>query len=733
VTGAAGVAAVVVAATLLGAGGESPREAPAAAPAEASGVDDGTAVAGVVDGDGPRASGPPDRGSTTVRARRRRPGASEIVVDHHEADRAPGTRRDPLQVVLALPTVARAPMSSGQLVVGGAAPRDTRVLVDGVELPRLMHLGGWRSLVGADLVDDVTLVPAAFGVERGRALGGVVEVRTRRTVPDGLTGGVALDPLDGEATLRFGEGDDGLRVDSAVTGHVGLAALWATPLIAIPGGADALSLVPLPLTWDVTGRAGLTFVDAGGDPMDVSVGVIAAGDDLAQDDGAFDPAVRRIRDVSLSTGRVWLEHGRALADGRLLVTGSLGHDHGSDRVRAGGTSAALDVDSLQFALRTLWRGPTHVIAPPVTLRPLLGIDVQRTTSTLHRTGSPGLPAREGDVVVFLQTPVDEDTGDLWDTDVVNVAPFMAVDGNAGRVSAQVGLRLDAFVLSTSRLLPRLGDAPDIGHTGFHLAPAPRASLALRASDDVVLRVAAGLFYQAPDPSDASAVFGAPVLGPEEAAHVAVAADVALWPAWRLETTLFARALDHLVVRADTPSPPLAGALVQEGRGTVQGATLLLRRALVDGTAGWVSWTLSRSERQDHPGEPPRLFDFDQTHVLQAVLTHAIGDVVVGGRARAATGNPRTPVVGAVFDALHDRFDPVFGPHNAERLPAFFALDARVDWTLHLDTVDVTLSADVENLTSQTNGEEFLWRFDYGERALLGGLPLLAVVGARASW
>ena len=455
-----------------------------------------------------------------MRARRRASAASEFVVDHDEAARAPGTRRDPLQVVWALPTVARAPWSSGQLVVGGAAPRDTRVLVDGVELPRLMHLGGWRSLVGADLVEQVSLVPAAFGVERGRAIGGIVDVRTRRTVPDGLSGTVAMDPLDGEAALRFGVGDDGLRLDSAVTGHVGWLSLMATPIV----GAAALSLVPVPLTWDVAGRAGLSFVDGDGEPVDVAVSVIAAGDDLAQDDGAADPAVRRSRTVSQTTSRAWLELRRALADGRLTVTGSVGNDHSSDRVRFGDTRAALDVDGLHLALRGQWRGPASTVAAGITLRPLLGVDAQRTASTLRRTGSPGLPAREGDVVVFLQTPVDEDTSDIWDSDVVNVAPHAAVEARAGRLGAQLGLRLDAFALSTSRLLPRLGAAPAIGQTGMHFAPAPRASLSFRASDDVELRFAGGLYHQAPDPADTSAVFGAPVLGPEQAAHVAVAAE-----------------------------------------------------------------------------------------------------------------------------------------------------------------------------------------------------------------
>jgi hypothetical protein len=60
--------------------------------------------------------------------------------------------------------------------VWGAAPRDTRVFVDGVPVPSLYHLGGYRAAVGNDLVGDIRLTPAAFGPDRGRAIGGVIDI-----------------------------------------------------------------------------------------------------------------------------------------------------------------------------------------------------------------------------------------------------------------------------------------------------------------------------------------------------------------------------------------------------------------------------------------------------------------------------------------------------------------------------------------------------------------------------
>ena len=58
----------------------------------------------------------------------------------------------------------------------GAAPRDTRVFVDGVPVPALYHLGGYRAAVGNELVGEIRLTPAAFGPDRGRAIGGVIDI-----------------------------------------------------------------------------------------------------------------------------------------------------------------------------------------------------------------------------------------------------------------------------------------------------------------------------------------------------------------------------------------------------------------------------------------------------------------------------------------------------------------------------------------------------------------------------
>ncbi|MBX3213118.1 MAG: hypothetical protein KF850_13875 [Labilithrix sp.] len=127
----------------------------------------------------------------------------------------------------------------------------------------------------------------------------------------------------------------------------------------------------------------------------------------------------------------------------------------------------------------------------------------------------------------------------------------------------------------------------------------------------------------------------------------------------------------------------------------------------------------------------RPFDFDQPHVLSLVASQEIGRFSVGARLRYASGNPRTPVVGSVYDARSDRFDPVFGPQGTTRIPAFWQLDLRIDRAFEIGkSARALVFADLQNVTSRANAEEIAYSADFRRRGNITGLPFIAVVGGR---
>jgi hypothetical protein len=195
-------------------------------------------------------------------------------------------------------------------------------------------------------------------------------------------------------------------------------------------------------------------------------------------------------------------------------------------------------------------------------------------------------------------------------------------------------------------------------------------------------------------------------------------------------TAFAKRLDGLVVRDPSTTPPLAHVLNDEGRGRGVGAQFLTRWAGARGFSGWLAYTVSRTERQDADGAPYRLADFDQTHVLAAVLGYQAGAWAVGSRLRYATGAPRSPVVGAYYDGRSDQYAPLFGAVNSTRLPSFLQLDLRAERSFLLARTSLDLYAELLNVTDRRNAEEVVYNFDYSAHQTITGLPFLAFAGVR---
>src|SRR4030095_15251835 len=112
---------------------------------------------------------------------RQRRAASENTLRRDEITRVPGAHGDMLQAIKSLPGIARTDNfgpNSG-LVIRGSSPADSRIFVDGFEIPILYHFGGVQSVIPSEMIEELTYTPGGFGVEHGKASAGIVEVKTR--------------------------------------------------------------------------------------------------------------------------------------------------------------------------------------------------------------------------------------------------------------------------------------------------------------------------------------------------------------------------------------------------------------------------------------------------------------------------------------------------------------------------------------------------------------------------
>lgn len=637
----------------------------------------------------------------------------ETRVDAKTARIVPGGG-DAAKVVQSLPAVARPPTGSSEIVVWGAAPRDTRVFVDGVPVSALYHVGGYRSIVGNDLIGDLRLVPAAFGPDRGRAIGGVIDIALADpTKAPALR--LQADPLDigaaGKTTL------------GQATFAIAARRSWldrAVDLVADP--RELAPNAPLPKWSDaqLASKAKLT------DDVTLTGWILTSGDTLDRTLASDDPATETSQTIEGHMHRAQITVRRDREDGFDSATIWGGYDTSADELRVGLIPANLHQRQFLGGARAIQQSR---LSDRVSLT--AGLDLDAEHSKYERHGSLSIPAREGDLRIFGQPPGDDVSADRWFATTIDLAGYTSIDLNIGRVTATLGARGDGWLLGASRLTPKVGTTPSIGSQEMRFTLDPRVAVTVRLGDELQVRSDAGRYHQARAGSDASAVFGTPNLALEQALHATLGGQFK--PEKRpfaIELVGFVRRLDRLVSRDLAVTPLFARALTQDGTGDVIGVQVTGRVVGYKGLTGWLSYMLSKSTRRDAPMVAERLFDHDQTHGLVAVAGYERGAWSIGGRVRLSTGEPRTAVLGSFFDSRSGRFQPVRGEHNGVRLPAYFAADLRGERRFETQHLRAALYLEVQNLTSRSNAEEIIYSADFSQQGFLTGLPLLAIAGGR---
>ncbi len=639
----------------------------------------------------------------------------DYAVRAEQARKVAGTQGDVLKVVQNLPGVSRPPVASGQIVVWGSAPRDTRIYIDGVDVPALYHGSGLRSIVNSDLVSSIDLVPGAFGAEYGRGLGGLVRVETR-SLPRGTHGYVGADTLDGSGMVST---ELGPRARIAVAARQS----WLDRVLAATSARDVGDFFPIPRYRD--GQVKATLDLRRGESIDAVV--LGATDDLTRTVPSPDPASTRAEATHTGFWRAYARYTNVSKSGDLVIlTPFVGRDTSELDQRFGPTPARLAIGSTRYGVRGSLRSR---LGERVAVT--AGVDALGSDSDVTREGSLTLPPREGDVAVFGQPPGDEYAADSWRTNIVDVGPHLYADVRLGPVTVTPGVRLDAYLIEGSRKTPRVGQTPSVGFSRLETAFAPRVAARWEVTPRLAMSAAYGTYHQAPEPEDLSAVFGTPDLALAKATHVTIGESLRITSTLSADVVAFRKTMKDLVVRSRLTNPILARALTQNGEGRSYGVQLLLRQELWKGFFGWVSYAISRSERRYDSDETWRAFDFDQPHVLSVVASQELGRWSFGARFRYAAGNPRTPVIGSTYDARSDRFDPVFGAQSSIRVPAFWQIDLRVDRSFQLgEALKLLLFADVQNVTNRQNAEEIAYSASFRERSIITGLPTIAIIGAR---
>jgi hypothetical protein len=655
---------------------------------------------------------------TVVVARRPDREVSEQRIEQEELRRIPGAQGDTLKVVENLPGVARPSFGFGALIIWGASPDDSRVYIEGIRVPVLYHFFGLRSVIAQDVVDSLTLTPGAYGAEYGRAIGGIVDVTLRDPKRDGLHGYASIDPVDVGVLL---EGPLGKHTSFLIAAR--RAWLDATFPYLVPISTLKFTLGPRYYDYQLILRHEFT-------PRDILTLLVFGSDDaLAFLNSDVDPSQSSKFEVATKFVRAGLQYKhRFSADTELRITPSFGYEVPVGiNADFGGSPVNVNVQSYTYNLRAELR--SRILAG---LKLRIGVDFEGTHASADvRAPQPpreGDPSGTGGVVTPGPNPSAYFT-DKGGFDYALVGPYaeLSISAFDGRLEVQPGIRIDNYNLSGYRGTPDYFSRSEVQIE-------PRLGVRVHVTKWLALKAGVGRFYQPPQPADLSRTFGRTDLEIPTAVHyvAGLEADVVVrgLRLFDVDVQGFYKDLRMLAVRSLGSGPPLDS----EGVGRAYGGQLLLRHRFSGRLFAWVAYTLSRSERRDHPGENYRPFDYDQTHILTALGSYKITRKwQVGLRYRYVTGNPSTPVVRAYYDPNDDLYRPVYGLTNSARLPDFHALDLRVDRYFIWDRFLLDLYLDVQNVTSHANPEGAIYNFNYTKTGYVTGLPILPILGLRGQF
>ncbi len=613
------------------------------------------------------------------------PGATSL--DRAEVETMPGARGDLIASLDALPGVTGGGFTGfSGVVIRGSAPEDSRILVDGFAIPLLYHIG-LRSIIPTAAIAGLEYVPGGFDVAHGRASSGIVSVTTRGG--DRTLGGQAETSVIDSGVLAQGPaGKDGTFLVAVRRSVVDLI----LPSL-IPDDA-AIQLTTVPHYWDGQARLDQELSSR----WRGSLSLLGTRDvaELIADDEA-DPDQRFYAETSFA---------RLIADGRYRNgpwSVTVAASPIAERVKFElGRSIYYRADKLGGTTRSeVTRRWTQAAGlRDVELRFGGEVDVGRWALDLAtpRFEDEGEPEMEEGPPTDPSMTFDDV---VWVTDL---AAWTALSANlTPKLRLTTALRVDAFARSRD------------------LAVQPRGELAFTATDRTKVRLVAGAYRR---PAEYLSELLDPSLHPERSSQVILGVEHALAPGTKVQASLYYTDRTALLTRGD------GDGFANHGRGTTYGGELFtaMRRGP---WFGFVSYALSRSTRVDRPGATERLFDFVQTHDLNVAASWKRGAWQIGARFQYTTGQLDTDVLGSIYDSDNDRYVPIYGEINASRGPGHHQLDVRIDRTWRWSGKRaLTLFVDVANvyLNPPILGTEY--SFDYSERSVIEGLPILPSIGLR---
>lgn len=644
-------------------------------------------------------------------------GGSHDTITAAEARSIPGGGGDALRALFSLPGVAPQAFGSQSLIVRGGGRDDILYFYDGIPIGDPFHDFGFYSVFPSSAVESVTFYPGAYPSRFGRSQGALVEILGKTSydktklildldVNIAAAGGYVSVPLGKYFQLSL----SGRRTyyEAFISAISGIKVKEVQAIVNLLGGNSTQ-----PFFYDLSARLDFTPNDR----HRFSALFLNSQDKLAID--ALLPDV-----TNASTGAITTNNRLNYTNSETWDTEALVYHYQGNRFQNDFTLSRYfftNEESLQgvtidrsIVVNAMAReAATWTLSDKVRLQTGLDYFYQSTPFTVFE-GVPGSNVPGGGAVL---------TGGSASLFVLrtnsysqyrnSVAGFAEGEFNLGPFTLTPGFRATWSQISNGGL----------GYWDLD----PRASLAVKPVKGLELFARFGKYSQPPPLASTTSGYGNTNLTSSYSFHYVLGGKLNLYPfEAKVEAyykSLFNQAIanptfdTYFTVDENNPR------FFNKGEGRAYGVEVLLRKQLTSGIFGWLSYSLSRSERYnyltpsnysgiatsnisvnnglDHQGfnRAWQIFNQDVTHnlVLIGSAELASGHVKLSPRIGLSSGKPYTEKIVTTNSAgkliLVDSADTL-----GARLPLTFTLDLRVDFIFKLPKkTELAIYLDIVNL------------------------------------
>ena len=634
-----------------------------------------------------------------------------------EIKKIPGLGGDAVKVIQTMPGVARASLGSGEIIVRGAPSWDSRYFVDGMEIPVLYHFGNIKSTYNSDALSAIDFYPGGFGTRYGGAVAGVIEITGRKGTPERLKASAEISSLDGSVFIEGPLRDSVTFLVSARRSFIGEI---IRPIFKLMEDQIPFSLYPF--YWDylcrtdvATRKTGRFFLTLFGSRDSVSVifpEMRLGSDELSEQTDRLGTGTvfhMGILGWNWEIGRKWKNVFRyQLMNIRYNFGSPFGRNKQNiwvDHIR----------DQLTFALNS-------------QVKFNLGADVQWSLADLSY-------AFPGALNAVIPGEIDNwrfgDIAGYFNVEIKPVEQLLLIPG----------IRCDYYpeLEYKGALVPSFWEYRSFSNRrGFSGEPSARLTGRYEFMEHHTAKIAVGTYNQTPEPMGEVLMkdFGNPALPATKAAHyvggyewqvtdlISVDAQAYFNRQWDIPVRIGEEDLD--------PSGEPQPLYKKDGLGRMYGFELMLRHLQGERFFGWLSYSLSRSERFDRTRNRWDLYGYDQTHNLQLLGSWRLRrNWEAGFRFRYVTGNPTTPVTGRIevenYPGAYS-FRPIYGDVNSARVDPFVQLDIRVDKKFVFDKWILSFFWDLQNISYLVyKSPEFeIYNYDYTDKTVFSNFPMYAI-------